>query len=278
MDLTEEQIERYSRNIILTEVGGKGQKKLAEAKVFLIGAGGLGSPIGYYLAAAGVGKLGLIDSDHVELNNLQRQIAHKSEDVGRPKVESAKDTFEALNPEVEIVAYNERLSSENMMDLIKDYDMVVDGSDNFPTRYLANDASVLSDKPLFTGAVLRFDGQAMTVIPRKTPCYRCLFEQPPPPGFVPSCEQAGIMGVLPGLIGLVQATEVIKYILGVGTLLTGSLLVVNALDMSFRKVKVPRNEKCPVCGENPTVTELIDYEEFCGVRRPNERRSASSGS
>ncbi|MFQ5574358.1 MAG: ThiF family adenylyltransferase, partial [Terriglobia bacterium] len=207
MDLTDEQIERYSRNIILTEVGGQGQERLGKASVFLIGAGGLGSPIGYYLAAAGVGKMALVDDDVVELNNLQRQIAHKTVDVGKPKVLSAKETFEALNPDIEVVAVNERLTSENIMGLIEDYDIIVDGSDNFPTRYLANDAAVLTNKTLVTGAVLRFDGQAMTVIPKKTPCYRCLFEQPPPPGFVPSCEQAGIMGVLPGLVGMVQATE-----------------------------------------------------------------------
>lgn len=265
-DFTEEQIERYSRHIILPEVGGKGQKKIREAKVFLVGAGGIGSPAGYYLAAAGVGKLGIIDNDVVELNNLQRQIAHHTQDVGRSKTISAKETFEDLNPDVEVEIYQEKLTSENIFDIIADYDIVVDGSDNFPTRYLVNDACVLSNKPLSTGAVFRFDGQATTIIPGEGPCYRCLFESPPPPNLVPSCEQAGILGVLPGTIGLIQSTEVLKYIIGIGDLLKGYLLIYSALDLSFRKVKVPRNPKCPLCGKNPTITELIDYEEFCRVR------------
>lgn len=265
-DFTEDQILRYSRHIILPEVGGKGQKKLLQAKVFLIGAGGIGSPAGYYLAAAGIGKIGIADGDTLELSNLQRQIAHQTKSVGRHKADSAKETFEALNPDVEVVIFKERLTSENILDIIKDYDIVVDGSDNFPTRYLANDACVLLKKPLSTGAVFRFDGQATTIIPGEGPCYRCLFELPPPPNLVPSCEQAGILGVLPGTIGLIQATEVIKYLLGVGELLKGYLLIYSALDMSFRKVKVPRNPKCPVCGEKPTITSLIDYEEFCQVR------------
>lgn len=265
-DFTEDQILRYSRHIILPEVGGKGQKKLLQAKVFLIGAGGIGSPAGYYLAAAGIGKIGIADGDTLELSNLQRQIAHQTKSVGRHKADSAKETFEALNPDVEVVIFKERLTSENILDIIKDYDIIVDGSDNFPTRYLANDACVLLKKPLSTGAVFRFDGQATTIIPGEGPCYRCLFELPPPPNLVPSCEQAGILGVLPGTIGLIQATEVIKYLLGVGELLKGYLLIYSALDMSFRKVKVPRNPKCPVCGEKPTITSLIDYEEFCQVR------------
>lgn len=272
MDFTEEQIERYSRNIVLSEVGGKGQKRIREAKVFVIGAGGLGCPAGYYLVAAGIGKMALVDSDLVELNNLQRQIAHFTSDVGRAKVDSAKEHFESLNPEVEIVTYKKRLTSENIMEIIKDYDLVVDGSDNFPTRYLANDACFLSNKPLFTGAVFRFEGQAMTIIPGKTPCYRCLFEQPPPPSLVPSCEQAGILGALPGIIGLIQATEVLKYILGVGELLKGYLLIYNALEMSFRKVKVPKNPNCPLCGKEPTITELIDYEQFCRLTTTLEDR------
>lgn len=265
-DFTEDQILRYSRHIILPEVGGKGQKKLLQAKVFLIGAGGIGSPAGYYLAAAGIGKIGIADGDTLELSNLQRQIAHQTKSVGRHKADSAKETFEALNPDVEVVIFKERLTSENILDIIKDYDIIVDGSDNFPTRYLANDACVLLKKPLSTGAVFRFDGQATTIIPGEGPCYRCLFELPPPPNLVPSCEQAGILGVLPGTIGLIQATEVIKYLLGVGELLKGYLLIYSALDMSFRKVKVPRNPKCPICGEKPTITSLIDYEEFCQVR------------
>jgi len=265
-EFTEEQILRYSRHIILSEVGGKGQKKLLQSKVFLIGAGVIGSPAGYYLAAAGIGKLGIADGDVLELSNLQRQIAHTTKNVGRHKAESAKETFLALNPDIEVTTYQERLTSENILDIIKDYDIVVDGSDNFPTRYLANDACVLLKKPLSSGAVFRFDGQATTIIPGEGPCYRCLFESPPPSNLVPSCEQAGVLGVLPGLIGLIQATEVIKYLLGIGELLKGYLLIFNALDMTFRKVKVPRNPKCPICGENPSITKLIDYEEFCQVR------------
>ncbi|MBI4743252.1 MAG: molybdopterin-synthase adenylyltransferase MoeB [Actinobacteria bacterium] len=266
LDFTEDQIKRYSRHIILSEVGGRGQKKINDAKVFMVGAGGIGAPVGYYLVAAGVGKLGIVDSDTVELSNLQRQIAHSTDSVGAYKTESAKKTFEGLNPDVEVVTYNERLSSENIMDLIKDYDIVVDGSDNFPTRYLVNDACVLSNKPLSSGAVFRFDGQATTIIPHEGHCYRCLFESPPPPGMVPSCQEAGVLGVLPGLIGLIQATEVLKLIIGKGDLLENYLLIYNALEMSFRKVKVPRNPNCPVCGEKPTITELIDYDEFCQMR------------
>ena len=265
-DFTDEQIKRYSRHIVLPEVGGKGQKKIAESKVFLVGAGGLGSPSGYYLTAAGVGKIGIADSDTVELSNLQRQILHQTGSIGKSKVESARETLQALNPEVEIATYNERLTSENILGIIEDYDVVMDGSDNFPTRYLMNDACVLSNKPLSYGAIFRFEGQVMTIIPGQGPCYRCLFPEPPPPGLVPSCQEAGVLGVLPGVIGLLQATEVLKYILGKEVSLKGHLLTYDAMDMHFHKVKVPRDKNCPICGENPTIKELIDYEEFCQAR------------
>lgn len=264
-NFTEEQIQRYSRHIILPEVGGKGQTKLLESKVLLIGAGGLGSPIGYYLAAAGVGNIGIVDGDIVDFSNLQRQILHGTTDVGIAKTESAKATLQNLNPDVKVNTYNERISSENILNLIKDYDVIVDGTDNFPARYLVNDACVMQKKPLSHGAVFRFEGQVFTILPGEGPCYRCLFEIPPPPGLVPSCQEAGVLGVLPGLIGLIQATEVIKIILKIGNLLTDRLLIYDALGMDFRKVKIKKNPKCVVCGENPTVTKLIDYEQFCGI-------------
>ncbi|MBU4293801.1 MAG: molybdopterin-synthase adenylyltransferase MoeB [Actinobacteria bacterium] len=264
--LTESQIERYSRQILLPDVGGKGQERLLKAKVLIIGAGGLGSPAALYLASAGIGKIGIVDFDKVELNNLQRQIVHTFKSVGEPKVESAKNTLNAINQDVEIVPYKLRLTSENILDIIKDYDIIVDGSDNFPTRYLVNDACVLSGKPLSHGGIFRFDGQAITILPEKSACYRCLFPEPPPPGLVPSCQEAGILGAVAGVIGTIQANEVLKYVLGIGNLLAGKLLVFNALDSSFRQVKVPRNPECPVCGQTPTVTKLIDYEEFCSLR------------
>jgi len=264
--LTESQIERYSRQILLPDVGGKGQERLLKAKVLIIGAGGLGSPAALYLASAGIGKIGIVDFDKVELNNLQRQIVHTFKSVGEPKVESAKNTLNAINQDVEIVPYKLRLTSENILDIIKDYDIIVDGSDNFPTRYLVNDACVLSGKPLCHGGIFRFDGQAITILPEKSACYRCLFPEPPPPGLVPSCQEAGILGAVAGVIGTIQANEVLKYVLGIGNLLAGKLLVFNALDSSFRQVKVPRNPECPVCGQTPTVTKLIDYEEFCSLR------------
>ncbi|MDA8082918.1 MAG: molybdopterin-synthase adenylyltransferase MoeB [Nitrospiraceae bacterium] len=266
MEFTDEQLLRYSRHIILPEVGGKGQAKIASAKVAIVGAGGLGCPVGYYLTAAGVGTIGLIDNDTVEMSNLQRQIAHNVHTIGMPKVESAARTFEALNPDVTVVQIRKRISKDNILDLIKDYDIVVDGSDNFPTRYLVNDACVLARKPLVSGAILRFEGQVTTIVPGEGHCYRCLFEDPPPPGLVPSCQEAGVLGVLPGVIGGLQATEVLKLILGKGDLLKGELLIYNALKTTFRKVKVPKNPNCPVCGENPTITELIDYTEgYCGL-------------
>jgi len=267
LNLTEEQIERYSRQILLPNVGGKGQGKILEARVLIIGAGGLGSPCALYLASAGVGTIGIVDSDKVELNNLQRQIIHSTETIGDLKVESARDRIAAINPDVEVLPYNLRVNSGNILDIIKDYDIVVDGSDNFPTRYLVNDACVISGIPLSHGGIFRFDGQAMTILPGKSACYRCLFSEPPPPGAVPSCQQAGILGAVAGVIGTIQANEVLKYILNIGDLLTGKLLVFNALDSSFRKVNVPSNLKCPICGDKPEITELIDYEEFCQLHK-----------
>jgi adenylyltransferase/sulfurtransferase len=267
MKLREDQIERYSRQIILSNVGGKGQEKLLDAKVLVIGAGGLGSPCALYLASAGIGRIGIVDSDKVELNNLQRQILHSTNTVGTPKVESAKKRLNSINPDIDIVIYNLRLTSKNIMDIIKDYDIVVDGSDNFPTRYLVNDACVLLHKPLSHGGILKFDGQAITIMPGKSACYRCLFPEPPPPGLIPSCQEAGILGAVAGAIGTIQANEVLKYILGVGSLLEGKLLIFNALESSFRQVKVPKDPKCPICGKNPTITKLIDYEEFCQIKR-----------
>ena len=267
MDFNDDQLLRYSRHIILPEVGGKGQAKIANAKVFIIGAGGLGCPVGYYLTAAGVGTIALIDNDTVEMSNLQRQIAHSVNTIGMPKVESAKKTFKALNPDVNIIAIQKRISKDDILDLIRDYDVVIDGSDNFPTRYLVNDACVIAKKPLVSGAILRFEGQVTTIVPGDGPCYRCLFEEPPPPGLVPSCQEAGVLGVLPGVIGGLQATEVLKLILGKGELLKGELLIYNALKTTFRKVKIPKNPLCPVCGDHPTITELIDYnQDYCTMQ------------
>ena len=267
MKLRDDQIERYSRQILLPNVGGKGQEKLLNAKVLIIGAGGLGSPAALYLASAGIGTLGIVDSDKVELNNLQRQIVHSVNTVGMLKAESAKDRLNAINPDVKVIPYNIRLTSENILDIIKDYDIVVDGSDNFPTRYLVNDACVFSNKPLSHGGIFRFDGQAITILPHKSACYRCLFSEPPPPGLVPSCQEAGVLGAVAGIIGVIQANEVLKYVLEIGGLLAGKLLVFNALDSFFRQVKVPKDPKCPVCGENPSITKLIDYEQFCQLKR-----------
>lgn len=267
MEFTDDQVMRYSRHIILPEVGGKGQEKIAQAKVFIIGAGGLGCPVGFYLTAAGVGTIAMIDNDDVEMSNLQRQIAHRVDTIGMPKVESARNTFQALNPDVNIIALRQRISKHDILDLIKDYDVIVDGSDNFPTRYLVNDACVMARKPLVSGAILRFEGQVTTIIPGEGPCYRCLFEEPPPAGLVPSCQEAGVLGVLPGVIGGLQATEVLKIILQKGELLKGELLIYSALKTTFRKVKVPKNASCPVCGDTPTITELIDYDEdYCSLR------------
>ncbi len=266
MDFSEEQLMRYSRHIILPEVGGKGQQKISDAKVLMIGAGGLGCPVGYYLAAAGVGTIAIVDNDEVELSNLQRQIAHSVNTLGVNKADSAKKTFEALNTDINVIAIKERINSTNILDLMKDYDIVVDGTDNFPTRYLINDACVILKKPLVSGAILRFEGQVTTILPGEGHCYRCLFEEPPPPGLVPSCQEAGVLGVLPGVIGALQATEVLKLIIGKGKPLKNQLLIYDALGVDFRKVRVPKNKECPVCGENPTIKELTDLpEEYCEI-------------
>lgn len=264
--LTEEQIERYSRHIILPEVGGKGQRKLLGARALLVGAGGLGSPAGLYLAAAGVGTIGVVDSDAVELSNLQRQVLHSTADIGRRKCLSAKEAMESINPDVQVIPYDERLTSANIIEIISDYDVVLDGSDNFPTRYLVNDACVMTGKPLSHGSILRFEGQATTILPGQGPCYRCLYPEPPPQGMVPTCQQAGVLGVTAGIVGLIQATEAVKIILGIGDLLVGRLLLYNGLQMAFREVPIRRRADCAVCGDSPTITELIDYEEFCSLR------------
>ncbi len=263
MDFTQEQIIRYSRHIILPEVGGEGQKKISKSRVLVIGAGGLGSAAAYYLVAAGVGTLGIIDHDAVDLSNLQRQILHTTKDIGRPKVYSAKEKLVDLNPECNIVTLKQRLSSQNTMEIIKDYDLIVDGTDNFAARFLINDACVMAGKPFIHGGILRFFGQALTIIPGKGPCFRCIFRGPPPPDSAPTCAQAGVLGVLAGIIGVVQATEVLKYILGLGDLLVGRLLTYDATAMRFREVEVRKNPACFVCGENPTITELIDYDAAC---------------
>jgi adenylyltransferase/sulfurtransferase len=270
--LNEEQKVRYSRHVILNDVGEEGQIKLLNSKVLLIGAGGLGSPAAMYLAAAGVGTLGIVDFDDVDISNLQRQVLHGAKDVGRPKVESAADRLHDINPEVKVVTYGEPLSSANALDIIKDYDVVLNGSDNFPTRYLVNDACQFLRKPLVDASIFMFEGQVTVYQPeipelgiKGGPCYRCLYPDPPPPGEVPSCAEAGVLGVLPGIVGSLQALEAIKLILGVGEPLVGRLLLVDTLDMEFRTLNVPRDLACPVCGEHPTVTELIDYEQFCGL-------------
>ena len=265
-NFSNEQIERYSRHIILPEVGGMGQTKLLESRVLLIGAGGLGSPAGLYLAAAGVGTLGIIDQDVVDLSNLQRQILHGMRDIGRPKVESAKETIADINPDVKVIAHTERLSSENALEIIGGYDLVVDGCDNFPTRYLINDACVMLGKPNLHGSIFQFEGQATVFYPGKGPCYRCLYPMPPPPGMAPSCQEAGVFGVLPGIIGNIQAFETIKTLLDIGEPLIGRLLLFNGLTMEFKELKLRQDTECPVCGENPTIHELIDYEEFCRLR------------
>jgi molybdopterin/thiamine biosynthesis adenylyltransferase len=263
---TEEQVLRYSRHIILPKIGSAGQRKLLEAKVLCVGAGGLGSPVAMYLAAAGVGTLGIVDFDKVDLTNLQRQLLHDTDDVGRPKVDSAAERLNAINPDVNVIKHDTVLSSDNAFDILGRYDVVVDGSDNFPVRYLVNDATQILGKPLVYGSIFQFDGQASVFLPGpNTPCYRCLFPEPPPPGTVPSCAEGGVFGVLPGIIGSIQAVEAIKLITGVGEALVGRLLLFDALDMEFTTVKLRWDPSCPVCGENPTVTELIDYDQFCGL-------------
>ncbi len=265
-ELNAQEIARYSRHLIMPEVAMDGQKRLKAAKVLLVGAGGLGSPLGLYLAAAGVGHLGIIDYDAVEFSNLQRQVLHTTHDVGRLKTESAVDHLRALNPEIEVTAYETRITSANALDLIRPYDIVIDGTDNFPTRYLVNDACVLLGKPNIYGSIFRFEGQASVFAPPAGPCYRCLFAEPPPPGMVPSCAEGGVLGILPGTIGCIQATEAIKLILGKGEPLIGRLLLYDALKMRFREIRIRRDPDCPVCGDAPTVRELIDYEQFCGLR------------
>jgi molybdopterin/thiamine biosynthesis adenylyltransferase/rhodanese-related sulfurtransferase len=260
---TPEQAQRYSRHLLIPEVGEAGQHRLLRSKVLLIGAGGLGSPAAYYLAAAGVGQLGIVDSDVVDQTNLQRQILHSMERIGQPKAESAKQTLEALNPDVNVVTYQERLTSDNIDRIIADYDVVIDGADNFPTRYLLNDASVKWNKPVVHGSIYRFEGQVTVFKPHAGPCYRCLFPTPPPPELAPSCAEAGVLGVLPGVIGTLQANEAIKLLLEIGEPLVGRYLLFDALDTSFREVKLRRDPACPVCGPNPTITEYIDYEGFC---------------
>ena len=269
MNFTDEQVTRYSRHILLPEVGGKGQKKIAKARMLIVGAGGLGSPAALYLAAAGVGTLGLIDSDVVDLSNLQRQIIHQTPDVGRPKVVSAKDKIQALNPDVNVVLYEDRFVARNALDLVRDYDVVIDGVDNFPAKFLINDACFFADKPLVHGGILRFDGRVTTVIPRKSACYRCVFRQPPPPGLVASCQEAGVIGALAGVIGTLQATEALKLVLGIGRPLTDRMLDYDARRTAFREIRIKRNPNCPLCGDHPTITELIDHEpESCQVQTP----------
>jgi len=266
VELSNEEISRYSRHLILPEVGMAGQKKLKATSVLCIGTGGLGSPISMYLAAAGVGKIGIVDFDVVDYSNLQRQIIHGTDDVNRPKVQSGKETLNSINPEVEVIIHETMLTSDNALEIIKPYDIVVDGTDNFPTRYLTNDACVLLKKPNVYGSIFRFEGQASVFAPELGgPCYRCLYPEPPPPGMVPSCAEGGVLGVLPGIIGCIQATEIIKLALGKGDPLINRLMLYDALDMKFRELKLRRDPKCPICGENPTITELVDYQEFCGI-------------
>jgi len=260
----------------MPEVGVEGQEKLVQAKILLIGAGGLGSPLGLYLAAAGVGTIGIVDFDVVDFTNLQRQIIHGTEHVGKLKVESAKERIRSVNPEVTVHTYNAKLSRENILEIIKSYDMIIDGTDNFPTRYLVNDACVFQKKPNIYGSIFRFDGQATVFAPLKGPCYRCLYPEPPPPGMVPSCAEGGVLGVLPGIIGVIQATEAVKLIIGKGKPLIGRLLIYNALKMEFREVTLRRNPACPVCGDKPTIRELIDYEQFCGLARGDEGKSETT--
>ena len=262
--LNKEERLRYSRHLIVPEIGEKGQIKILESRILLVGTGGLGSPSAYYLAAAGVGTIGLVDFDVVDVTNLQRQIIHGTSDIGRPKVVSAQETINDLNPDCKVVLHETRLIADNIMEIIADYDIIVDGCDNFPTRYLVNDACVLAGKPNVHGSIYQFDGYATVFHPGKGPCYRCLYPEPPPPGAVPSCDEAGVLGVLPGTVGLIQATESLKLVLGKGDSLIGRILMYDALDMAFQTFNIKKDPSCPLCGENPTVTDLIDYEAFCG--------------
>jgi len=261
IDFSEEQLERYSRHILLHDVGVEGQEKLLQARVLIVGAGGLGCPIGLYLAAAGVGTIGIVDSDTVDLSNLQRQIAHFTKDIGMSKVESAKEKMLAINPELTVITHQVHLQASNIREIIRGYDFVLDGTDNFPTKFLVNDACVMENIPLSHGGILRFDGQTMTIVPGRSTCYRCTFKAPPPPDAVPTCSQAGVLGAVAGMLGTIQAAEALKYITGVGTLLTDTLLTFNAKTMDFRKIKLHRQANCPICGEKPTITELFDAEQ-----------------
>ncbi len=267
IELTSEQLTRYSRHFILPEIGEEGQKKLLRSKVLLIGSGGLGSPIALYLAAAGVGTLGLVDFDKVDLSNLQRQIIHTNDSIGTPKIDSAEKRIKAMNPDTKVVKYEVKITSANALDIIKEYDLVIDGTDNFPTRYLTSDACVFLNKPNIYGSIFRFDGLATVFKSDEGPCYRCLYPEPPPPGMVPSCAEGGVLGILPGVIGLIQATEAVKILCGIGRTLVGRLLVYDALQMTFRELKLKKDPNCPVCGKNPTITGLIDYDQFCGLTR-----------
>jgi molybdopterin/thiamine biosynthesis adenylyltransferase/rhodanese-related sulfurtransferase len=273
-ELTTDDLSRYSRHLILPEVGMEGQRKLKAARVLCVGTGGLGSPLALYLAAAGIGTLGLVDFDLVDASNLQRQIIHSTKDIGRKKLDSAAEKLTALNPALNVIKHETMLSSANALEIIKDYDIVADGTDNFPTRYLVNDACVLLGKPNAYGSIFRFEGQASVFGTEEGPCYRCLYPEPPPPGLVPSCAEGGVLGILPGLVGVIQATEVIKLILGKGNPLIGRLLLVDALSMRFRELKLRKNPECPVCGENPTVKELIDYQQFCGILPESKEEKA----
>ncbi len=274
--LSNDEILRYSRHLIIPEVGMEGQQKLKAAKVLCIGAGGLGSPVAMYLAAAGVGTLGVVDFDVVDFTNLQRQIIHGTADVGRKKLDSAAETIKDINPFVTVKPFETRLTSANALELFRDFDVIVDGTDNFPTRYLVNDASVLTGKPNVYGSIFRFEGQASVFATKNGPCYRCSYPEPPPPGLVPSCAEGGVLGILPGLIGVIQATETIKLILGQGETLVGRLLLVDAMTMTFRQLKLRKNPDCPVCGTHPTITKLIDYEQFCGIGRGNEQPATAA--
>lgn len=276
-ELSNEEIQRYSRHLIMPEMGVDGQRKLKASSVLCIGAGGLGSPAAMYLAAAGIGRLGIVDFDVVDYSNLQRQVIHGTPDVGRSKLASARDRINALNPHVEVETHEVALSSDNALDLFAPYDVILDGTDNFPTRYLVNDACVIAGKPNAYGSIFRFEGQASVFATEGGPCYRCLYPEPPPPGLVPSCAEGGVLGVLPGIIGVIQATEAIKVILGIGEPLVGRFLIYDALRMRFRELKLRRDPECPVCGTNPTVTKLIDYEQFCGIRPEVEQPAQEAG-
>ena len=275
MEFSENQINRYSRHILLPEVGGKGQKKLSKARIFVVGAGGLGSPVALYLAAAGVGTIGLIDSDVVDLSNLQRQVLHHTSDVNRPKVTSAKEKILALNPDVQVEIYEGRLTSENARELIEQYDVVIDGVDNFPAKFLINDACYFTKTPLVHGGILRFDGRVFTIIPDQSACYRCIFKEPPPPGLVANCQEAGIIGVVAGIIGTIQATEALKLVLNIGQPLTNRILDFNAQTTQFREIRTKRNPNCQLCGPQPTITELIDHEQETCQLQPSAGVSVS---